>query len=383
VDFHPNTQVYASESTMTSHENSTFNPQMLLLIPSPPDAEEFTFNYVLSYNNKVFDILLCHKTISGYDTTDSIESEYLRRLEESGCCDGDDPDDIQQMLEDADIVEREVEDAVIDACQSTIQELAPDIKDHPSSVSLHSYMYPDIINLQLVTLKGTLKAVECSGLPKRDLHPPATDKKFFDLGVPHYQASDVTVLAELYASVVKVSVNGQILCGKLTRMSGHDSIYGEVRALHEIHEANFDSSVKVPRLRGIITSHTGVVGFLMDYIPSRGQSLADILANVREEGRAECKDDDGNKTPVYAVTKMQKEKWSHQIEHTLKALHSKNIIWGDAKTSNVLIDDISDDAWIVDFGGGNTYGWVDRELHGMAEGDLQALEKIKIALDED
>ena len=149
-------------------------------------------------------------------------------------------DDIQQMLEDADKVEREVEEAVIGTCQSTIQELARNIKDHSALVSPYPYMYSNIIDLQLVTFKGKLQAIENSGLPKRELHP-ATDEKSFDLGFPYYQVSDITVLAELYASVNKVSINGQILCGKLTRISEHDSIYGEVRALHEIQSPHVES----------------------------------------------------------------------------------------------------------------------------------------------
>lgn len=42
-----------------------------------------------------------------------------------------------------------------------------------------------------------------------------------------------------------------------------------------------------------------------------------------------------------------------------------------------------DDAWVVDFGGGNTVGWVDRGLHGSVEGDEQALARIKKELAED
>jgi hypothetical protein len=52
-----------------------------------------------------------------------------------------------------------------------------------------------------------------------------------------------------------------------------------------------------------------------------------------------------------------------------------DIVWGDAKTANVLIDK-KDDAWLIDFGGGNTEVWIDEELWDTKEGDLQALEKI-------
>jgi len=50
-------------------------------------------------------------------------------------------------------------------------------------------------------------------------------------------------------------------------------------------------------------------------------------------------------------------------------------VWGDAKPENVLIDG-SDDVWIIDFGGGYTQGFVEKEKAGTAEGDLQGLDNI-------
>jgi hypothetical protein len=47
---------------------------------------------------------------------------------------------------------------------------------------------------------------------------------------------------------------------------------------------------------------------------------------------------------------------------------------------NILIDEVTDDSWIVDFGGGNTDGWIDRDLHGSKAGDLQALDRITAEL---
>jgi hypothetical protein len=38
--------------------------------------------------------------------------------------------------------------------------------------------------------------------------------------------------------------------------------------------------------------------------------------------------------------------------------------------------DKNDDAWIVDFGGSYTLGWVDKEKAGTLEGDMQGLTKI-------
>lgn len=56
-------------------------------------------------------------------------------------------------------------------------------------------------------------------------------------------------------------------------------------------------------------------------------------------------------------------------------LHYQSIIWGDAKADNILID-TQDNAWIIDFGGSYTLGWVDAEKAGTIEGDMQGLAKI-------
>jgi hypothetical protein len=66
---------------------------------------------------------------------------------------------------------------------------------------------------------------------------------------------------------------------------------------------------------------------------------------------------------------------------TLSTIHAPRVVqrqpptrkpirdfWRDIKTDNVLIDD-DGDAVVLDFGGGNTIGWVDREKYGSTEGE--------------
>ena len=49
---------------------------------------------------------------------------------------------------------------------------------------------------------------------------------------------------------------------------------------------------------------------------------------------------------------------------------------GDAKAGNILFD-IDDNVWIIDFGGGYTRGWVEKNRMETIEGDEEALSKIK------
>jgi serine/threonine protein kinase len=101
---------------------------------------------------------------------------------------------------------------------------------------------------------------------------------------------------------------------------------------------------------------------LMAYIPHKHHNLRVLL----------------DKAPHEATTALR-QKWAAQIRDTLAVLHSLGILWLDIKTDNVLIDD-DGDAVVLDFGGGNTVGWVDHDKYGTMEGELQGLAKIMAAL---
>lgn len=78
-------------------------------------------------------------------------------------------------------------------------------------------------------------------------------------------------------------------------------------------------------------------------------------------------------------TESLRRKWATQIEKTLRGLHDLGILWRDLKTDNVLINE-DGDAVLLDFGGGNTHGWVDHDKYGTMEGEEQGLKKIMEAL---
>ncbi|PGH35247.1 hypothetical protein GX50_01943 [[Emmonsia] crescens] len=132
----------------------------------------------------------------------------------------------------------------------------------------------------------------------------------------------------------------------------------ELLAYSKIHTAKFDATVRTSRLDGLVEDDNGhVMGLLLSYIDCRGATLHCI------DGR----------DPKYSELR---QKWGDQISHTLKCLHSRGIIWGDAKAANVLID-ANGDAYSIDFGGGYTKGWVEKEMANSIDGDLQGLESIK------
>lgn len=85
---------------------------------------------------------------------------------------------------------------------------------------------------------------------------------------------------------------------------------------------------------------------------------------------------------IEQAPKDVREKWALQIQNTVSTLHGIDVIWGDVKADNVVIDK-SGNAIVIDFEGGVTRGWVDEEKMGTKEGDLQGLERlVEYILDE-
>ena len=71
-----------------------------------------------------------------------------------------------------------------------------------------------------------------------------------------------------------------------------------------------------------------------------------------------------------------RKQWDIQVTSTLDRLHEAGIVWGDVKAGNVLIDE-EENAWVVDFGGGYTQGWVEKRCMETVEGDQEGIVKIK------
>lgn len=120
----------------------------------------------------------------------------------------------------------------------------------------------------------------------------------------------------------------------------------ELFAYSNIHAARFDLTIRTSRLDGLVQDSEGyVMGLLLSYIDFR------------------CID---GRNPRYSELRQT---WVDQISHTLKNLHSHRIVWRDAKAANVLID-ANEDAYLIDFGGGYTEGWVDKENSNSIDGDI-------------
>lgn len=185
---------------------------------------------------------------------------------------------------------------------------------------------------------------------------------------PMFQAREVEVLSDnpkyvLSIEPTRVRIQGKELFFKAF-LDPDDSIGAQkVLTLEKLSKAGFDpQKVRTSRFYGIVKDDKShVIGLLLHYIKV-DDTLYDKVIETESLG-----------TDV-------KEKWKKQVTATVEALHRSGIVWGDVKASNVLVD-TTGDAWVTDFGGGHTEGWVDREKAGTIEGNLQGLRAIMDFID--
>lgn len=105
-----------------------------------------------------------------------------------------------------------------------------------------------------------------------------------------------------------------------------------------------------------ITNPKCMLGFLLSYIENKG-TLYDIA--IWED----CSND-------------LRLRWANELEGLVHQLHAVDLIWGDAKPQNILVD-MKDRLWLIDFDGGHTPGWVEKENEETQTGDWQGVQRIK------
>lgn len=138
-------------------------------------------------------------------------------------------------------------------------------------------------------------------------------------------------------------------------LASEKSMTNELLVHKKVHDAKLGSDVRMSRLQGIVhlEDEDVTLGLLLSFVDHEdGMTLESALY------------DD--------PPRELRERWAKQVGHTVEAVHKAGATWGDAKADNVLIDKNSN-AWVVDFEGGYTEGWVDKDKAGAKERDLQGL----------
>lgn len=311
-------------------------------------------------------IVEIHPTKHGSDTDptereiDTVENSLIRRYD-AAAEDGNE--------EKMDALDEEMLDIVFGIGKPLIAKLAPPVAIEDQLADLHSLLYPEPFYLRFATINGKgelFQQIEGTE-PRVALHvldvPLAPTIMDDDSALHRYSAKDIRVLEKTQAEgrIAKVLVDGQAMCFKKVGYDYFKMLEREYGFLSKIADSPRASSFRIPKLTGLVTSSDGgrVIGILEEYIP---HGLGN-LSTLRDVDTA-------------VVSLERRKKWAFQIQITVDLLHEIGLIWGDGKPRNVLIHEETDDAWLIDFGGGWTDGWVDRELMETQEGDKQAVRRI-------
>jgi len=286
------------------------------------------------------------------------------------------PENIEEAGEDADQDSAsagvELRNWILASFSDITQTSAPPNRE-PEESTLYEWYHGPTYFYTLKIAKGELSPTlleTTTDLEARieDLVPRMKVPKYMqDYKLPWHNANDLTVQSEV--SMPPPAHPGQVLHNESSETyffkpvvsDQPDSVKREIQILRKMEKLNLD--IKFPRLRGFVAlgnSKTEVMGLLLENIETPTPLTKLLKSSVDEEKR---------------------RVWSKKSAEYISLLHDNDIIWGDAKADNFMVD-AHDELWIIDFGGSYTEGWIDPEISETLEGDDMGLEKIQLALED-
>ena len=253
--------------------------------------------------------------------------------------------------------------------------------DKPSSLSLHDWYHSPAYFYTLEAKDNQLLAVELTNddhstdLKSQVPQLSSVPKYINSLSTPWYSSHALTVLSESDEIApfhpVRVSLEDSstkqesIRFLKLVDNANIAPIKREIKVLTTIEKKGLHKKFNVPIIEGFVTDNKSP--------DSRGSLMGIMLTEIP------------NPTPLTHlldsdVPQKKRERWAAESQRIVDLLHENDIIWGDAKADNFMVDK-NDKLWIIDFGGSYTPGWIDEELNETVEGDEMGLEKVVNALE--
>ncbi|KAL9616605.1 MAG: hypothetical protein Q9160_008550 [Pyrenula sp. 1 TL-2023] len=148
------------------------------------------------------------------------------------------------------------------------------------------------------------------------------------------------------------------------------SVKREIRFLHLLQKHDlYSKGIRAPRLAGLVslpsppstTPPTHLLGFLLTLIPQPSTPLTHFMSP--------------------SVPSSHRSQYAAESASMVSILHRHDLVWGDAKADNFLVDACGE-LWMIDFGGSFTPGWVDEELADTVDGDDMGTEKIVKGLED-
>ncbi|KAH7270866.1 uncharacterized protein BKA55DRAFT_497767 [Fusarium redolens] len=271
-----------------------------------------------------------------------------------------------------DIYDTDVYEWVMAPFESFLVELAPPPECQPKDIkiTLHEHQVPEffVFELDIIDEKLCPRRVAAETSPVRPSFVTFDDDFLDDLETwtTFYDPAGIVLSFEdpedaLFKPPNKVLIdNCQTECFFKPCNSGVQ-MKRELKTYKMIHATGLDSQLNLCHLYGVVMDeHDFILGVLLTHIDNRGCPLSTKIA-------PEEPDD-----PPPEV----RERWMGQIDAAVSGLHEAGIIWGDVKAENALIDQ-DDNAWVTDFGGGYTKGWVDKEVAETMKGDRMGMAKLR------
>ncbi|TPX14831.1 uncharacterized protein E0L32_004940 [Thyridium curvatum] len=270
-----------------------------------------------------------------------------------------------------DIYDTDVFEWVLQPFERLFAELAPSpaLPDNHAGikVTLQEYLFPKFFIFVLDVVKEKLqpRQIEMEKSPYSPSNVWLDDEFLDDLKkwTSLYNPAGIVLSFEnpedaLYKPPRKVLIDGGQTACFFKQCYSTVQTTNELQAYKKIAAANIDPQFHICRLFGAVMDDDGfIVGLLLTYIDHGGRTLST------------------NVDPDYPPASTR-NRWIGQLDAALAELHKAGIVWGDVKAENVLVDR-EDNVWIIDFGGGYTQGWVDKQLAGTVDGDLAGMAKLR------
>ncbi|GAM84978.1 hypothetical protein ANO11243_029810 [Dothideomycetidae sp. 11243] len=256
-------------------------------------------------------------------------------------------------------------DIIMDFCLPVLQRLAPSTS--VQGLTLQDFVAAPTYLLNVVRANTgddlTVKGVDqCSFAPTHSISPITLDSLPVLHTTQHVKASSV-VIAPVDDEKKFRGPHGRVLLAdgvhkrfkaRLDARELEASFLRELRILDRIKQDGLDKRFRLCRLNSIVTTDDGscIVGMLLDLMPG-GTDLMD-KQNWRPD--------------MFA-------KWEEQVRTIVRELHANDIIWGSVNAGNVIID-AEQDAWVIGFGGITHAEFVDEDIMGTVDGDMQGLDRL-------
>ncbi|KAK6005339.1 hypothetical protein QM012_008118 [Aureobasidium pullulans] len=274
------------------------------------------------------------------------------------------------VLEDNDKAENDSEEKlqawILSHLEAEIDKHAPS-RNEMQTINVHNWYHPTTHFYAIQYNDGQIIPKEVESTPAlrfkmSNLLPNVTLPKYIlKLDIPWFQASDLEIVENAGALPAIVRHDEKLYFLKVVDPAQPAPTKRELKMMKDIEKLNLHQEIRVPRVQGLVSftdSKTDIMGFLQTHIEG-AEPLTHLL------------DSD--------VPQAKRDRWASESEKMVDLLHQHDLIWGDAKADNFMVDK-DDKLWIIDFGGSYTEGWVDPNLNETVEGDDMGTRKIVNAL---